>query len=313
MALHLRTRATHGQWGLGLTLACAAMAGAQAPDQAAAAPAPGPQFAVPASRDSTGRIAVPVTINGQGPFRFLLDTGANRSALTSRVATQLGLTLSERDAMVVQGVNGRVPARVALIASLQLGAVGVGAQRLPVLDGDVFAGLDGSLGADLLANLRVTADFQHDQVGISADHPAPDPYHFGVVRARKVSGWLLEADGHAGSTRLQMVIDTGSSQTLGNGALYRALTGHTLAHAHELHVAVIDATQTAGQGTTLSVSPIVLGDLMIQNTSVTFGDFPVFAVWGLEDTPALLLGMNVFGTLRGLTIDYQRRELTALP
>jgi hypothetical protein len=271
MAGLLRARATHGQWGLCLTLACAAMAGAQAPDQAAAPPAPGPQFAVPASRDSTGRIAVPVTI------------------------------------------NGRVPARVALIASLQLGDIAIGAQRLPVLDGDVFAGLDGSLGADLLANLRVTADFQHDQVGISAEHPAPDPYRFGVVRARKVSGWLLAADGHAGSTRLQMVIDTGSSQTLGNSALYRALTGRTLAQARELHVAVIDATQTAGQGTTLSVSPIVLGDLMIQNTSVTFGDFPVFALWGLEDKPALLLGMNVFGTLRALTIDYQRRELTALP
>jgi hypothetical protein len=39
----------------------------------------------------------------------------------------------------------------------------------------------------------------------------------------------------------------------------------------------------------------------------------VFALWGLEDKPALLLGMNVFGTLRALTIDYQRRELTALP
>jgi predicted aspartyl protease len=268
---------------------------------------------VPSTRDRSGRIAVPVLIGGRGPYRFLLDTGANRSALTSRVAHELGLEVSATAAMMVQGVNGRVRASVVRVPSMKLGAIEVGEQLLPVLDGEVFAGLDGSLGADLLAHLRVVADFINDGVTIDASHPPRQSAQFGLIKAKRVSGWLLQSDGRARSAPFQMVLDTGASRTLGNRALYKALTGRPLEQADALHVHVNDATQTSGNGLALSVSPIVLGDLMIENTTVTFGDFPVFALWGLENKPALLLGMDVLGSLRELTIDYERHEMTVLP
>ena len=39
-------------------------------------------------------IVVPVIINGTGPFKFLLDTGTSRSAVTAKLEAKLGLPAS---------------------------------------------------------------------------------------------------------------------------------------------------------------------------------------------------------------------------
>ena len=43
-------------------------------------------FASPTTRDHIGRVVVPVTLNGQGPFRFIVDTGANHSTISPQLA-----------------------------------------------------------------------------------------------------------------------------------------------------------------------------------------------------------------------------------
>jgi len=72
---------------------------------------------------------------------------------------------------------------------------------------------------------------------------------------------------------------------------------------------VVDATQTTESGNVRIVSPIEMGQIKVTNTAVTFGNFQVFRFWGLEGQPALLLGMDVLGTLQELTIDYRRHEV----
>ena len=52
--------------------------------------APEPRYVAPTKRDQIGRIWAPVMINGQGPFRLVLDTGASHSAITALVAMALG-------------------------------------------------------------------------------------------------------------------------------------------------------------------------------------------------------------------------------
>src|SRR5690242_9920799 len=41
--------------------------------------------------DRLGRMVAPVSINDQGPFRFIIDTGANRSVVSRALADHLGL------------------------------------------------------------------------------------------------------------------------------------------------------------------------------------------------------------------------------
>ena len=76
--------------------------------------------------------------------------------------------------------------------------------------------------------------------------------------------------------------------------------------------AVIDATDQVRLGE-LTLSPtITLGEATISNTNITYGDFDIFRVWGLDEQPALLIGMDVLGTLAEFAIDYRRRELQLL-
>ena len=51
----------------------------------------------------------------------------------------------------------------------------------------------------------------------------------------------------------------------------------------------------------------------MRSLEVTFGDLNVFRIWGLENEPALLIGMDLLGTVRRLIIDYRRREILLQP
>src|SRR5579862_3418443 len=53
--------------------------------------APEPRFVAPTRRDRIGRIWAPVFIDGKGPFRLALDSCADTSGITKRVAQALGL------------------------------------------------------------------------------------------------------------------------------------------------------------------------------------------------------------------------------
>jgi hypothetical protein len=53
-------------------------------------------------------------------------------------------------------------------------------------------------------------------------------------------------------------------------------------------------------------APVIeMGDAEVRQLAVTFGDMHVFKTWGLERRPALILGMDFWGTLRLLAIDYR--------
>src|SRR6185369_1812348 len=58
---------------------------------AAAAPEPVPDAVLAASVDLNDRMTVPVTVNGRGPFPFVIDTGSNRTVVSDALAYQLGL------------------------------------------------------------------------------------------------------------------------------------------------------------------------------------------------------------------------------
>jgi Aspartyl protease len=51
---------------------------------------------IPLSWDSTGHVVVPAMVNGKGPFEFILDTGADESAVYSWFAKSLHLPIGKR-------------------------------------------------------------------------------------------------------------------------------------------------------------------------------------------------------------------------
>jgi Aspartyl protease len=105
-----------------------------------------------------GDIVIPVTIDGQGPFRMLFDTGSSRSAVTSSVARRLGSRLVGRTIMVTPA--GRATRALVLLKRLRIGdGDSASVAGLQLDEGDLAPGIDGLIGQDLLAARVYTIDY----------------------------------------------------------------------------------------------------------------------------------------------------------
>ena len=60
--------------------------------------------------DSARRMTAPVHINGQGPFDFVIDTGANRTVVSRELATALAMPAAGKAQMVRVEVGVEEPA-----------------------------------------------------------------------------------------------------------------------------------------------------------------------------------------------------------
>jgi hypothetical protein len=48
---------------------------------------------------------------------------------------------------------------------------------------------------------------------------------------------------------------------------------------------------------------------MLDGCNIVIADLQIFRLWGLSDTPALLIGMNFLRQFSQVSIDYGRKEL----
>jgi hypothetical protein len=104
---------------------------------------------------------VPVTIHGQGPFTFALDTGASHSVVDAGIAEQIGLEHTDAPAEVT-GVAGAATATPVQVDHWQVGGVDLGARTVLALDLAHNGGLSlqGLLGSDVLNEFgTVTVDY----------------------------------------------------------------------------------------------------------------------------------------------------------
>ena len=88
------------------------------PPAGPAGTAAGASTSIGSGLDWSSRMTAPVLIEGQGPFPFVVDTGANRTVIAAELAMKLGLPEGELEP--VQGVAGMQMAPTAF-ASLTVG------------------------------------------------------------------------------------------------------------------------------------------------------------------------------------------------
>ena len=279
-------------------------------------PVPEPSYAVPTRLDRAVRVLAPVMVNGQGPYRFILDTGANRAVLSPRVLEGLRLQLAaDGPTVAVHGVTGTALLPAVRIDELRAGEMVLARdQNVPVLSQTVLADADGILGIEGLRSARIDIDFVEDRVSIvkSSGRQAARS-GFLTIDVSLRHGGLIVVPGRVGKVRVKAIIDTGAERTLGNNALRAALLLVSRNGSGELTTRVFGATPEVGQGTSLVAPTIFLGEAELRDLEVTFGDLHVFRVWDLEHEPALLIGMDLLGTVERLVIDYRRRELQIKP
>jgi predicted aspartyl protease len=115
-------------------------------------------------------MVVPVHINGQGPFAFVLDTGATFTCLTETLASELALPEPRGQVGVGAGIGGGGRLRIIHIDSLRVGAARADDLRACAIDLSAVQALgveaDGLLGLNFLREFRVTLDFEREVLGL---------------------------------------------------------------------------------------------------------------------------------------------------
>jgi hypothetical protein len=267
-----------------------------------------PRFVAPTRRDSIGRIWAPVLIDGKGPYRLVVDTGATSSAVTERAALSLG---NSRDNTTrVTGFTGTAVVPTIHVHSLEVGELLIGPSELPVL-ADVFGGAQGVLGYEGLANKRIYADFTRDRLEISRSRGEPPRFDFEVVPVTVQNG-LLIAEVRVGWVHCRAIIDTGAQATVGNLALRDALMSSPQSKLSQDEV--VGVTLDVQKGDDIAAPSISMGQhVHVTGARITFGDMYVFRHWKYTNTPTLAIGMDVLGSFDTLVIDYNRRELQVRP
>ena len=237
--------------------------------------------------------------------------------LSEALLAKLQLTSNATLRVAVSGITGSEMASTVHIDQLDAGELHLKNVELAVLSGPVLSGLDGILGMDGLGDLRLSADLVRNRLKISRSHGRYSDPPYSVVPVEFLSERLLMTEVLIGRTRVKAVIDTGTMHTLGNPAMLAALVdkGQEKNRRDDLanHAEVIDVTQVSQFGLIARVSSVRLGSATIRNLEVTFGDFPIFKSWQLQNEPALLIGMDMLGTLDKVSIDYRRKEVGLLP
>lgn len=267
--------------------------------------APEPRFVAPTLRDRIGRIWAPVLINGQGPFRMVLDTGASDSAITAPVAEALGLTPEPSHVVLVQGVAGSAIVPTVRVDTLTVGDLDITSIALPIV-ADALGGAQGVLGTAGFADKRIDIDFRHDRITIARSHGQHAPLGFVVLPLERSGPGLLMVAGAVARVRVHAVIDTGAERSIGNEALRRALVSR---HAQGTPDKIFDVTTHVQGGEMFESPPITLGGIEISGARITYGEVRIFEHWHLTREPTLLIGMDALGLLDELIIDYRLREL----
>jgi predicted aspartyl protease len=292
-----------------LLFACAAALLLAAPANAECLAAPELALdtaAGPAARDRQGRLVAPVTVNGEGPFRFIVDTGANRSALSRRLAEQLGL--ANVGVGTVHSIDGAREAPLVPISSLHYGELELPSSPMPLLEGPVLAGEQGLLGVDGMRGRRLRLDFERRCIEIAPSRGASMLRGWEMLRGELRFGHLVMIRGSVRGVRVNILIDTGSDTSIANVALQQALSARSRDRSLD-YTRAYTAGPNVQLGSAIMLPSLSMGDMEIDNITAFVGDYHIFALWGLIEEPTLLIGMDVISQASGLAIDYERARV----
>lgn len=253
--------------------------------------------------DETRRMTVPVRIGEHGPFQFLIDTGSQTTVVSNDLAGKMALPPGRKARIV--GVSGTSQVDTAIVEELGLGRRSRYSLEVALLEAR-HIGADGIVGIDSLQSQRVLLDFAHNRMTVGDVRGSNDNRGYEIViTARRRAGQLIMTDARIDGVRTNVIIDTGADTSIGNLALKEALRQRSGGQ----HVELISVT---GQRITADLGfprKMEIGDVSISNLLVAYADAPVFKVLGLDQRPALMLGMRELQLFKRVAIDFGTRKI----
>lgn len=271
-----------------------------------------PETSLDARTDILARMTVDVMINGQGPFPFAVDTGADRTAISAGLAAKLGLPSG--DNVSLNGMAGVDTVRTVTIARLDIGKRHLTNVRAPALP-DGSLGVMGLLGIDALAGNKVTMDFDAAKLTLRPSVKAKEPAEDGetiVVTAKSRFGQLVLVDASINGQKVYAIVDSGAQITVGNLALKRLMTLQRGNPKRSTPIELISVTGRKLTADLTTMPKIRLGGIDLGNVQVAYSNAHPFKKFGLLRQPALLLGVDVLQSFKRVSLDFESKKVRFL-
>ena len=254
--------------------------------------------------DRYRRLTVPVTIGSEGPFRFMIDTGAQATVLSRELADRLELL--ERKSATLVGMASRKPVETTAIHDFGLGSRRFYIQTAPLIEGNYIGGADGILGVDSLQNQRVLIDFENGRLAVAdAEELGGDRGYEIVVKARRRLGQLIITQARLDGIRVAVIVDTGAQGSVGNPALLARLRRARLLGETEM----TDVNGHEVSGPVKVAGKLSIGRASVSNFPILFAESPPFHSLGLSEEPAMILGMAELKLFRRVAIDFKTQRI----
>ncbi len=262
--------------------------------------------------DESLRMTVPVMVNGEGPFQFVIDTGADRTVISSELAERLGLPDAGKARLHAMG--GERDVRIVAINSVQVStniARDVRAAALPAQN----LGADGLLGIDSLKGQRIIMDFKAQTMTVvpssKKDRTPDEDEGMIVVTAKTRLGQLVMVDADANGQKVWVVVDTGAENSVGNTRLKRLM----IKRNSNLPVKTVEMSDVLGKRTPaeyIVVDNMRVGNIAMKNSPIAFADAHPFKLFDLTTKPAMLLGMEGLRIFERVSVDFSTRKIKFL-
>jgi predicted aspartyl protease len=257
--------------------------------------------------NSNERMSVPVTISGTGPYRFIVDTGAQRTVISRELAGTLGLAAGPN--VRLTAMTGATDVGTVVIPMISVSSIGGARIEAPSLESRNL-GAPGMLGIDTLQNTMLSIDFDHQIMTVTPSmarkrHLEAAPGDI-LVRAKNLYGQLIVTDARYRGQRVQVILDTGSGITMGNLALQKRVAKRN----KDIHpIRLIGVTGESMEVNYTHIDRFDVAGASIANLPVAFADAEPFRHFGLTDRPALMLGMDALRLFKLVRIDFPNREI----
>lgn len=261
--------------------------------------------------DEDDRMTVPVNIDGRGPYRFVVDTGAERTVISSDLADRLNLNPGRTS--VVHSMTEVSRIATVIIPELEVAGRMVRDINAPLLE-RLHLGAEGMLGVDSLQRQRVHFDFGRQEMTITPSKKREEkwPKDAIVVTGRSVFGHLVLVDAAVDGQKVWVIVDTGSQVTIANEALRRKLAKKgRLGQTHPVEMMSVTGGRLTVDRTRVNL--IRIGGVDIVNMPIAFADVHPFKKLKLTKRPAILLGMDALQLFDRVSMDFANRRMKVLP
>lgn len=280
--------------------------------------------------DDVGRLTAKVMVQGQGPFDFVVDTGANRTVISTELADQL--QLKDAGLARVHGIAGAEETRTVIVESLSIDAMTTRIDQAPLLPA-ARLGAAGLLGVDAMAGRRVILDFRRREMRMAPSAPDEEPSGLGmrqrstgalstavsrstgvVAQGRYRFGQLVIVGADTSGRKIMAFLDSGSQSTVGNMALFDRISGSGMdMRGPPIETALISATGQRATGRFAILPRLRLGGLNIAGLGTVFAPLHIFNLWDLAKQPSILIGVDVMSQFDAIELDYGRRRIVFYP